>query len=215
MKPNSSKEHIDYIGFSSHKMYAPFGIGVLVGDKETFIKADPDYCGGGTIKFVTDNSVVWDEPPHKNEAGSPNVIGVVALISAIKMLKKIGMENVEEHEKELYDYAIENLSKIPNIKIYCDTSRNYEKISIIPFNVENMSHEAVANILSSKSGISLRSGCFCAQPYVQRLLNISSKEVEYYKNNPHISRPGIVRISFGLYNNYDEINILIETLKKL
>jgi selenocysteine lyase/cysteine desulfurase len=83
MKDNNCSAHIDFVAYTSHKLYAPFGIGVLVGSKEFFNNLEPDSTGGGTVKIVTDDDVKWDETPHKNEAGTPNVIGAVALATAI------------------------------------------------------------------------------------------------------------------------------------
>lgn len=213
MNSISSEDHIDYLVFSAHKMYAPFGIGVLIGPKETFIAADPEYRGGGTVKLVTDDSVVWADPPDKNEAGSPNVMGVVALLAAIRTLNNIGMENVDRYEMSIYRYALKRLKSIPNITIGCDTNTNCSKVAIIPFNIDGVFHETTAKLLSSISQISVRSGCFCAQPYVQRLLKISNSKINYYKNHPDCKRPGFVRLSFALYNTYSEIDVLADTLK--
>src|SRR5690606_21250085 len=101
MKPFNSSEHIDYLAFSAHKMYAPFGTGVLIGPKETFKKGDPEFTGGGTANIVTPDFILWEDPPNKEEAGTPNLLGVVALVHSIKTLKNIGMENIDEHEKLL------------------------------------------------------------------------------------------------------------------
>lgn len=212
MNSISSDDHIDYLVFSAHKMYAPFGIGVLIGPKETFIAADPEYRGGGTIKLVTDDSVVWADPPDKNEAGSPNVMGVVALLAAIRTLNSIGMENIDKYEMSIYRHALKRLKSIPNITIGCDTNPNCSKVAIIPFNIDGIFHETTAKLLSSISQISVRSGCFCAQPYVQRLLKISKSKINYYKNHPDCKRPGFVRLSFALYNTYSEIDVLADTL---
>jgi selenocysteine lyase/cysteine desulfurase len=94
MKPHDSPEHIDFLVFSAHKMYAPFGIGVLVGPIKEFEKGNPDYSGGGTVDVVTPDIVTWDDPPAKEEAGTPNLMGVVALKAAIKNIESIGMDNI-------------------------------------------------------------------------------------------------------------------------
>lgn len=215
MMSSTREEHIDFLVFSAHKMYAPFGIGVLIGPKNIFEKVPPDYSGGGTIDLVSDNDVVWAEPPEKNEAGTPNLMGVVALIAAIETLNKLGMEKVEEYEKNLYNYAVKSLTKISNLDIYCDLDKNCDKVAIIPFNLKNVYHEVTAEILSSDFGIAVRTGCFCAQPYVQRLLNVNKAEVDYYKENLNAKRQGMVRVSFSFYNTFDEIDILIRGLKKI
>ena len=104
---------------------------------------------------------------------------------------------------------------VPNIVIYCDTSKWIYRVSIIPFNICGIDHALVAKILSYEWGISVRSGCFCAQPYVVKLLNISSEFLSERINNPNLYHPGMVRISFGLYNTYSEIDILVYALKKI
>jgi selenocysteine lyase/cysteine desulfurase len=208
-------EHIDYMVFSAHKMYAPFGIGVLVGPKADFRDGEPDYVGGGTVKIVTHDTVMWEEPPHKEEAGSPNIMGVVALMAAIKTLKAIGMEKVEMQEKSLTGYTVERLQEIPGVKLYGNPLKNSDRVGIIPINIDGLHHSMVAEILSQEAGIAVRNGCFCAQPYIHKLLNISTKEVEKHLKNPSLPRPGMVRLSFGLYNDYDEVDILINTLSRI
>ncbi|SHK30401.1 aminotransferase class V-fold PLP-dependent enzyme [Tepidibacter formicigenes] len=215
MKAQNHEDHIDYLVFSAHKMYAPFGTGVLIGPKSTFEKKDPDYVGGGTVDIVTHDFVKWTHPPEKYEAGTPNVMGVVALIKAIKTLNKLGMNNLEIHERNLTNYTIENLKLIPDIKLYGDCENYKDKSSIISFNIEGISHELVAKILSCEGGIAVRNGCFCAQPYIQQLLNISKEEIEKRIIDSNLPHPGMVRISFGLYNDYKEIDILIKMLNKI
>ncbi|MBU3111372.1 aminotransferase class V-fold PLP-dependent enzyme [Clostridium lacusfryxellense] len=213
---NSNPEYnIDFLIFSAHKMYAPFGIGVLIGPKSILDKCTPDHVGGGTVDIVTHDFIKWNESPERHEAGSPNVIGAVALVSAIKALSKIGMNNVEHFEKKLTAYAMSKLMDIPNLIIYCDTSKSIDRVSIIPFNICGIDHALVARILSYEWGISVRSGCFCAQPYIVKLLNISSEFLSERIKNPHLYHPGMVRISFGLYNTYSEIDILVNALKTI
>ncbi|MCB2309676.1 aminotransferase class V-fold PLP-dependent enzyme [Clostridium tagluense] len=215
MNNENSEYNIDFLIFSAHKMYAPFGIGVLIGPKDILDNCDPDLVGGGTVDIVTHDFIKWAESPQRHEAGSPNVIGTIALASAIKTLSKIGMANVEHIEKKLTAYAISQMKNIPNLKIYCDTSKKIDRVSIIPFNIDGIHHATVAKILSYEWGISVRSGCFCAQPYMASLLNISSEFSSNLIANPDLNRPGMVRISFGLYNSYSEIDILSHALNKI
>lgn len=212
MKSDYSKEHIDFLSFSAHKMYAPFGIGVLIGPIEVFKDNAPDYSGGGTVRSVTHDTVIWNDPPDRDEAGSPNVMGVVALISAIKILSSIGMNKIEDYEKSLIEYTVEKLRDIRGIEIYGDSENFDDKVGLISFNIKGIPHQLVATALSNEAGIAVRSGCFCAQPYIQKLLNLSNKEVQKYINSDSKVRPGLVRISFGLYNTTDEVDILIDAL---
>ncbi len=210
-----SLRHIDYLAFSAHKMYAPFGSGVLIGPKTCFEKGNPDYSGGGTVKIVTDDYILWDNPPQKEEAGTPNLMGVVALTSALKTLNEIGMVNIERHEAVLTQYALAKLKKIPGITLYTDLQNGAGRIGVIPFNMQGFSHEQLAECLSKEAGIAVRNGCFCAHPYVQRLLKIPPAEMQRYKENPNLPKPGMVRISFGIYNTLQEIDILTECLENL
>lgn len=215
MKPHCSPEHIDYLVFSAHKMYAPFGIGVLIGPRATFEKCPPDYKGGGTVDLVTHNYVKWAKLPDKEEAGTPNVMGVAALVESINILSLIGMGYIDEYEKRLTEYAANSLSNIPDIELYYAAEKNLDKVSIIPFNIRGLHHSQTARILSDEAGIGVRSGCFCAQPYVQKLLNVSPMEIEERKRGILKNHPGFVRISFGMYNTFDEIDVLALMLKKI
>ncbi|EJO5346306.1 aminotransferase class V-fold PLP-dependent enzyme [Clostridium botulinum] len=215
MKPYDSLEHIDYLAFSSHKMYAPFGIGVLIGPKETFVKGDPDYKGGGTVNVVTKDYVLWTEPPEKDEAGTPNVMGIVALVTAIDTINHVGMKNIEQYEQNIFRYAFKNIAQIPDVTIYSSKDMSDPRVAIIPFNIKGIHHSITAEILSKEFGIAVRNGCFCAQPYVQKILNIPKEKIGSYANDPMSKRPGIVRLSFGMYNDIYEINLLIMAINKI
>lgn len=214
MKPDNSMQHIDYIAFSAHKMYAPFGTGVLIGPEADFKKGAPEYKGGGTIDIVTHDLVRWAAPPHKDEAGTPNIMGVAALVEAVKTLESIGMENVEMYESSLVEYALSCIRNVKGVKLYCDENLE-NRVSIIPFNIEGLPHQITAAALSAESGIAVRSGCFCAQPYVQKLLKLSRNEIRRRIRHPFLPHPGMVRLSFGLYNNYDEIDVLVSKLYEI
>jgi selenocysteine lyase/cysteine desulfurase len=212
MKPVNSPEHIDYLVFSAHKMYAPFGIGVLIGPKGAFEAGEPDYKGGGTVKLVTHEFISWNDPPSKEEAGTPNFMGVAALVASINTLNYIGMSNVDNYEKRLAEYALSKLRLLKDIEIYGNFPNYQNRVAILPFNISGMHHTQVAKILSSEAGIAVRTGCFCAQPYVQKLLNISMDEVKELMRSPEKEKPGMVRLSFGLYNSFYEIDELISIL---
>ena len=215
IKPYSSPEHIDYLAFSAHKMYAPFGLGVLIGPKETFSQGTPVYQGGGAVDLVTRDFVDWTLPPAKDEAGTPNIMGVVALTAAIKTLHSMGMHVIRKYEYDLINYFVAGLQQIYGVKIYCCSEEGEERVSLISFNIEGIYHELLAQIISREAGIAVRSGLFCAHPYVEKLLNLSKKDLAYYRQHQEVPFPGMVRISFGLYNNYDEVDILLNLLNKI
>lgn len=221
MRSLDDPEHLDYVALSAHKMYAPFGTGALIGRRDTFNKGAPDYSGGGTIDFVTKNSIDWADPPERDEAGSPNVVGAVALASAIKQLQAIGMENVANHEAGLTSYFLQNLLKIPQITIYgcADPAQVKNRTGVVTFNIGKIPHALAAAILGYEHGIAVRSGCFCAHPYVLELLQVSPERIAEIKkeiaNRDKSNMPGMVRVSFGLYNTREEIDALVSALNKI
>lgn len=215
MTPKNPIQHIDYLVFSAHKMYAPFGIGVLIGPKETFQKGVSEFIGGGTARIVTHDWVMWEDTPHKDEAGSPNVIGVIALVTAIKTLTSIGMQTIDQYERQLTDYANAKIQAIPGITLYSHPAPGEARIGVVPFNINGLHHEMVGTILSNYAGIAVRTGCFCTQPYIQKLLSISAKQMEFYRQRENVPRPGVVRLSFGLYNDFNEIDCLTNLLERM
>jgi len=246
MKSDDDPEHIDYLIFSAHKTYAPFGTGVLIGPKSTFQQGDPEHVGGGTVEIVTLDEVFWTGLPDKEEVGSPNVVGAVALAEAIKILKEIGMDAITTHEKRLTEYAIKKLRLTKDIIIYGnqdyvensalrlaqggERSRTTEggdenayscldRLGVIPFNLNGFHHALTSTILSYEAGIGVRHGCFCAHPYVTRLLGVTEEESQKFrdelKRRNKANLPGAVRVSFGFYNTEEEIDQLIEALEKI
>lgn len=212
IRPNHSPEHIDFLAFSAHKMYAPFGIGALVGPRQFFEEGNPEHRGGGTVKFVTKDRVIWDDAPQKEEAGTPNILGVVALVAAMETLSGIGMKTVFKQEERLLHYTQKKLEKIPGVELYAPLTAS-PRIGVIPFNIVGKHHEEVAEAFSQEGGIAVRNGCFCAQPYVQKLLRITDRDMEKVINNPLQPHPGMVRISFGLYNTFEEVDQMLAILQ--
>lgn len=221
IKELSDPEHLDYITVSAHKMYAPFGIGALIGRKDTFEVGEPELCGGGTINVVTTDFIDWAAPPDRDEAGSPNVVGAIAMAKAIKVLSTITMPKIIEHETTMTSYALRELSKIAGIEIIGnkDPKQSHKRLGVIPFKINNIPDALVAAILSTEWGIGIRNGCFCAHPYVTQLLNLSDQEILKFKeevvggDRSHI--PGVGRISFGMYNTIEEIDTLVLALKQI
>lgn len=214
MKPFESTSHIDFLSFSAHKMYAPFGSGVLIGAKADFNYGLPYAQGGSAINLVTHSKIDWNEPPEKDEAGTPNLMGIVSLLTAIKTFNSIGIENISVYENKLYLYAYSELKTIPDLIIY-SKYQDSGSVGIIPFNMKGINHNLLSKILSKEAGIAVRSGFFCAHPYCQRLLGYSEKDMDYYFENKDADFPGMVRISLGMYNTYEEINLLTKTLKAI
>jgi len=199
-------EHLDYLVFSAHKMYAPFGIGVLVGKRDTFACGCSETVGGGTVEMVTPDLVIWAPPPERDEAGTPNVIGTVALSAAIRTLSRLDMDKLAAEEIELAGYLRKKMSVIAGVTLYGRTTTENDRVGIVSFNIDGLPHELAATILALEYGIAVRNGCFCAQPYIQRLLNINKRDSQQAGN-------GMVRVSLGLYNTASEVDILIAAVK--
>ncbi|MBM4176844.1 MAG: aminotransferase class V-fold PLP-dependent enzyme [Ignavibacteria bacterium] len=221
IKPDNDIQHIDFIVFSAHKMYAPFGTGVLIGPRSVFEEGDPEFVGGGTVNIVTEREVHWTHLPDKEEAGTPNLIGAVALASAMKVLDEIGMDKVEKHEIELTKYAYDKITKIPEINILGPSKfiSYKDKLGVLTFNVDRMHNSLVASILCFEGGIGVRDGCFCAHPYIKHLLGVTEEEskdmIKNIQAGDRMNLPGAVRASFGIYNTIDEIDLFLEMLHRI
>tara|TARA_B100000131_G_scaffold211866_1_gene203772 strand:- start:622 stop:1836 length:1215 start_codon:yes stop_codon:yes gene_type:complete len=192
-KINLSEIDVDYYVASAHKLCGPTGVGFLYG-KSKLLEELPPYQGGGEmISSVTFNKTEYADLPHKFEAGTPNISGVIGFGAAIDYMNEIGFDNIESYEQDLLKYATDKLNKIPGIKIYGNTSR---KISVISFNLSNHHPSDIGSILD-QFGIAVRTGQHCTQPVM-----------DYY------NIPGTVRVSLSFYNTKSEIDLLIDALKK-
>ncbi|MFC2095576.1 aminotransferase class V-fold PLP-dependent enzyme [Candidatus Bipolaricaulota bacterium] len=213
--------HIDYLAYTAHKMYAPFGIGALVADRETFLEGDPDCVGGGTVDLVTTDAAHWAELPQREEAGTPNVIGAIAWAAAIAALQEIGMEQIAAHEAQLTAYFLARLESIEGATVYgaSDPVSASNRLGVVPIGVDGVHHHLVAAILGYEGGIGVRSGLFCAHPYLIELLGISPQQVALQRKEIETGRqgllPGLTRISFGVYNDETEIDRLTDTLDRI
>lgn len=221
MKPDGDPEHLDFVVLSAHKMYAPYGTGALIGPKEIFLQSAPEYPGGGTVDIVTMDSVEWAGMPDRDEAGSPNVVGAVAMAAAIQKLMDVGMDNIAAHEDELITYILEKLGAIDGVTIYGqdDPTKSLEKVGAIPFNLEGVSHFKLAAILGYEGGIGVRSGCFCAHPYVVHLLQLDEEEADSWQAQllagNKANMPGMVRASFGCYSNKADVDRLVTMVQRI
>jgi len=213
--------HLDYVAISAHKMYAPFGTGALIGRRDTFEQGEPEYRGGGTVEFVATDDVTWGQGPDRDEAGTPNVVGAVALAAAVQALERVGMDAVARHETELTAYALERLASIGGLRVYgeADPARAVDRLGVITFNIDGLSHFLVAAVLGTEYGIGVRNGCFCAHPYLMQLLGLSAAEAKRVRaevaGGDRHAMPGMVRVSFGSYNTTEEIDVLVDALQHI
>ena len=212
---NTDDEQIDFLVFSSHKIYSPFGVGVIIGLKEDFANSNPDYLGGGTVELVLDNEITYLPPPEKNEAGTQNFLGIMGLINSLRIINTIGYDYIEKQENILLTHTLNGFKSIPKIINYGDTENISDRLGIATFNLENMYHHDVANILAKTKGISVRHGWFCAHPYCRRLMDVSEEDAKEFLENPEKKMLGMVRVSFALYNSIDEVNMFLNVLEDI
>ena len=183
----------DFYAFSAHKVYGPTGIGVLYG-KEKWLDRMPPYQGGGEmIQTVSFERTTFNELPYKFEAGTPDYIGTTAFARALDYVSALGIENIAAHEKSLTDYALQQLRKIPDMRIIGEAE---ERGAVISFNVGDI-HPSDLGTLLDRLGIAVRTGHHCAEPLIE-----------------HLQVPGTVRASVALYNSKEDIDTFIAALKK-
>jgi cysteine desulfurase / selenocysteine lyase len=184
----------DFYAFSGHKIYGPTGIGVLYG-KLPILESMPPYQGGGDmISSVAFERTVYNKVPHKFEAGTPDISGPIGLRAALEYINRLGIENIEKHEHELLQYATEQVSVIPGVKLI-GTAK--EKAGVLSFVMEGVHPHDIGTILDQQ-GIAIRTGHHCAQPVMHRF-----------------GVPATARASFGLYNTKEEIDALVSGIKKV
>jgi cysteine desulfurase / selenocysteine lyase len=195
IKPDVQALNCDFYVTSAHKMCGPTGVGMLYG-KEEWLKKLPPYKGGGEmIATVTFEKTTYADLPHKFEAGTPNVCGGIAFGTAIDYMNKIGFDAIAQQEKELLEYATQQLLEIENLEIY-GVKDLTKKEAVISFNIKGIHPYDIGTIID-KLGIAVRTGHHCAQP-IMDFYNI----------------PGTIRASFAFYNTKEEIDIFVQALQK-
>ncbi|MEH1969551.1 aminotransferase class V-fold PLP-dependent enzyme [Nostoc sp.] len=221
--PDNPMRDIDAFVFSGHKIYAPGSPGVLIVKKEILASIEPQELGGGMVKDVNERSYsIIPHFPDREQAGTPNIVGIVTLASVLEVLDRIDMTNIFEKEQRLMTDAIAKLQSVPNLEIYgYQSSPSYGRVGAIAFNLEGLDHGLVAAVINDEHNIAVRNGCFCAHPYVRTLLKkslwqidlseMSDEEAEYLIN----LKKGMVRASFGLYTTEEDITALIDGLQML
>ena len=197
IKVDVRKLDCDFYVCSGHKMYGPTGIGVLYG-KEEWLDRLPPYQGGGEmIDHVSFDKTTFEKPPLKFEAGTPDYIASHGLAVAIDYMERLGMDNIERHERELTTYAIERLSAIDGMHIYGPHDKCHAHDAVVSFNVGHIHHMDMGTLLD-QLGIAVRTGHHCAQPLMDRLGVL-----------------GTVRASFAIYNTKEEIDALANGIERV
>ena len=198
MMGDTPEENIDFFVFSAHKMYAPYGGGAVVGLKSELDSHIPEFYGAGIVQEVYDEEETYLSAPGLYEAGS------------IEILEKTGYDSIQEHEQILLRKAIDGLLAIDGVTVYGDTENISDKIGIVTFNIDGVNYTEVASSLADTAGIDVGKGTFGAQPYVFRLLGLPNKVEEEEES---ASTPGMVRVSLGVYNTEEEIDVLLSTVR--
>ncbi len=184
----------DFFAFSGHKIYGPTGVGVLYG-KEAWLDRLPPYQGGGEmIESVTFERTVFEKLPFKFEAGTPDYVATHGLATALKYVSSLSMDNIAAHERELTTYCMEQMRTIPGMRLFGDTP---QKDAVVSFLVGDIHHLDMGTLLD-RLGIAVRTGHHCAQPLMERL-----------------GIQGTVRASFALYNTKDEIDALVNGIRRV
>jgi selenocysteine lyase/cysteine desulfurase len=216
---NITELDADYMVASGHKIYAPFGAGVLIGRPDWLRQSAPFLRGGGAVDFVTTDEVLWTVLPARQEAGSPNVVGAVALGAALETLEAYGMEKLAAEEAALASYARQSLTDIPTVDVYGLWGAEAERIGVVTFNVRSYEHSQIAAILSAEFGIGVRHGCFCAHPLMLELMQVDAPQAAHIRDlirqGNKRAVPGAVRISIGLGTTEDDIRYLVEALRQI
>lgn len=183
----------DFFAFSGHKVFGPTGVGILYGKREVLESMPPYQGGGDMIAKVTFEKTTYNELPHKFEAGTPNISGGIALGRAFDFMNQLDLEAIENYESELLEYAQSELLKIDGLKII---GTAYQKVSVISFIIEGL-HPFDVGTLLDKQGIAVRTGHHCTQPVMD-----------------FFQIPGTIRASFAFYNTKEEVDILVNGLKR-
>jgi selenocysteine lyase/cysteine desulfurase len=195
-------EGIDFLAFSGHKLYAPFGVGALIVRDEALAEGLPLLRGGGAVQLVSLDDVAWGPLPHRYEAGTPNTVGAVALGAACRALSGHGMDRIREGEQELSDRLWDGLERIPGIELLRMWDVAEDRVGVATFTVDGIDPRAVAEELAGRFGIAVRSGAFCAHPLVAHLLGVSRDETaalfDGIARGEEIRVPGAVRASLGI-----------------
>ena len=207
------EENIDFFVFSAHKMYSPYGGGAVVGLDSVLDKHMPEFYGGGIVNVVGDDWWEAKYAPAKYEAGSPNYPGVVGMGKAIDILQEVGFDAIAEHEQKLVRKLIDGILTIDNSVVYGDYEDISDRVGVVTFNLRDVNSYQLAAKLADY-GVATRRGAFCAHTYVWRLLGYTSEEAKGFLECGDAGTPGMIRVSFGIYNTEQEVDDFLEILKK-
>jgi selenocysteine lyase/cysteine desulfurase len=208
----------DFFAAAGHKAYAPMGAAFLIAPTDLIDEKPPYRPGGGTVKLVGTDEVLWTRGHDRHEGGTPNIPGIVAMGAALDYLRAQGMHEIRRHEIELLERLLDGLERIDGVTVLGHAPPG-ERVGAIGFQVEDVPHGLVSRILDNEYGIATRNGCFCAHPYLVRLLGLKENigDMRDYLREGGSTRepdfPGAVRASLGIYNTLDEIDKLVSAVE--
>ncbi|HEX6539930.1 MAG TPA: aminotransferase class V-fold PLP-dependent enzyme, partial [Candidatus Dormibacteraeota bacterium] len=196
------------------------GAGALGAPPAVLGDAAPMLAGGGAVTYVTLDDVSWAGLPDRLEAGSPNVVGAVALATAASALQEIGLDRIAAHERALCAHMDERLARLPRVRpLRLWQGDTVDRLGVCTFTVDGMEHALLAAVLSAEHGIGVRHGCFCAHPYITHLLGIGGDESARIRTRlrrgEHHEIPGAVRASFGIASTEAHIDRLVDALDEV
>ncbi|RMG42490.1 MAG: aminotransferase class V-fold PLP-dependent enzyme [Methanobacteriota archaeon] len=218
MKPSDHPEHLDFIAGAGHKFYAPFGSAFLMGPVDLFDQAPPYIPAGGTVAFVTTEEELYLNGPSRQTPGTPNIAGAVAMGEALKFLSSYGMETLRNHEMVLLEKMLKGLDQIDGVNVLGNVPTS-SRVGVVSFTIDGISHSHGARLLDEIGGIACRNGCFCAHPYMLRLLNVPEEHSANLRKRliagEDVELPGAIRASIGIYNTQDEVDKFLTVVETI
>ncbi len=217
---NMEKQGIDALAFSAHKVYAPFGLGILALPKH-ILETDPVDPGGGSIDMISETDIVLAPPIVRHQTGTWNVTGIVATAESCKTIMEVGWGKIIEHEQELVHYAAKQLQTMPDITLYVPAEKylTEDRIGTFTFNLKGYHHALLSAILENEYGIETRAGTICNHKLVRRWSHIDDmeqKEIEQkIAGGDRLASYGIVRASLAIHNTKEDIDALVSALKSI
>ncbi|MES2154363.1 MAG: aminotransferase class V-fold PLP-dependent enzyme [bacterium] len=219
VKSADHPEHIDFLAAAGHKSYAPFGASFLVAPRDVLDAAPPYMPGGGTVQWVTQDSVLFSKGPDRHQGGTPNIVGTVAFAAATRYLAAAGMENVRDHEEKLVYQALRRFAELEETHgVHLlgprDSGAAGEKVGVFAFLIPGRTHGESSRLLDRQYGIATRNGCFCAHPLLHRLLKLGDTPqwTDKITRGEPVELPGATRATFGIYNTEAEVDFLAKAV---
>lgn len=210
---------VDYVALSGHKLYAPLGAGALIGRPDWLADREPMLAGGGAVRLVSIDDVLWADLPDRAEAGTPNIVGAVALGVACRTLAGADHAQLAAQETALVDNAQHRLEAIPAVRCHRLWSPPHPRIGVLTFSVGGIGYAPLAAALSAEHGIGVRHGCFCAHPLVADLLDIDDRAIAdigaALRAGRSTAMPGALRLSIGLGTTSADIDRLVDAVEQI